>query len=216
MKTDEILQIEVSQELKCEPSLNSSDVSISAVDGIVTLSGSVPHYADKQIAEGATRRVKGVRAIVEKLEVNLSGVHTRPDGDVAQAVVNSLRWHVFVPSVVQATIEDGWVTLNGSVAWEFQRQSAEESVQFLYGVRGVTNSIELKPTVHASEVKQAIESALTRNAEIDAAHVIVNATGSQVVLGGTVRTWEERRQAATAAWSIPGVTSVKNDLAVTP
>ena len=216
MKNDESLQLEVSQELKCEPSLDSSDVSISAMDGIVTLTGSVPHYADKQVVESATRRVKGVRAIVEKLEVNLSGVHTRPDGDVAQAVVNSLRWHVFVPSVVQATVEDGWVTLNGTVAWEFQRKSAEDSVQFLYGVRGVTNSIELKPTVHASDVKLAIESALIRNAEINAAHVVVTATGSQVVLGGTVRTWEERRQAATAAWNTPGVTSVDNDLAVTP
>ena len=166
MKSDAQLKTEVTQELQWEPTIHAMDIQVSTKDGIVTLDGSVPHYAEKQAAERATQRVEGVKAIVEKLEVNLSGVHQRPDSDVAESVVNALRWHVWVPSHVSAVIENGWVTLTGEVTWGFQRLSAEDAIRFQAGVKGVTNHITLKPTVQPSEIKSVIEKALKRNAEI--------------------------------------------------
>jgi osmotically-inducible protein OsmY len=180
----------------------------------VTLSGSVPYYAEKWVAEGATQRVEGVKAIAEGLEINLSGVHKRKDTDIAQAIVSALAWHVWVPSTVQATVENGWVTLTGSVTWEFERSSAENAVRYLSGVKGVANNISLKPTVQPNSVKDAIEKALKRDAEIDAAHITVKTDGSKVTLTGTISSWTERGQASSAAWNAPGVTEVENDLVV--
>ena len=149
MKTDEQLKNDVIAELRWEPTVTANDISVSAKNGIVTLSGSVPHYAEKCAAERATQRVEGVKAIAEEMEVNLTGVHKCKDSDIAAAVVNTLRWHVWVPSHVQATVENGWVTLTGTVTWEFQRNAAVDSVRYLSGVKGVSNNITLKPSCPA-------------------------------------------------------------------
>jgi osmotically-inducible protein OsmY len=214
MKTDAQLKTDVMEALRWEPSVTASDISVAAHDGVVTLSGSVPYYAQKWAAEGATQRVEGVKAIAEGLEVNLSGVHKRKDTDIAQAIVSALAWHVWVPSTVQATVENGWVTLTGSVTWGFERSAAETAVRYLSGVKGVSNNISLKPTVQPNSVKDAIEKALKRDAEIDAAHITVKADGSKVTLTGTISSWTERGQASSAAWNAPGVTEVENDLVV--
>ena len=214
MKTDEQLKYDVIEELRWEPTVTASDISVCAKNGIVTLSGSVPHYAEKCAAERATQRVEGVKAIAEEMEVNLSGVHKCKDPDIAAAVVNTLRWHVWVPSHVQATVENGWVTLTGTVTWGFQRTSAEDSVRYQSGVKGVFNNIILKPSVQPTAVKDAIEKALKRNAEIDAEHINVTADGGKVTLDGTVHSWDERDEAGSAAWNAPGVTEVENDLVV--
>ena len=144
MKTDAQLKKDVIEELKWEPTISSTNINVATDNGVVTLSGTVPHYAEKSAAERATQRVEGVKAIAEELEVHTDGI--RKDSEIAQAVVNTLRWHVWVPSHVQATVENGWVTLAGCVNWEYQRISAKDSVSHLSGVKGVSNNITLTPS----------------------------------------------------------------------
>lgn len=212
MKTDTELKNEVAEELIWEPTITSTNITVEAKGGVVTLSGTVPYYAEKGAAERATKRVEGVKAIAEELEVSFTGVHSRTDSDIAEALVSSLKWHVWVPSSVQATVENGWVTLTGAVKWGYERTSAESAVTHLAGVKGVSNNITLKPSVKPTAVKEAIEKALKRNAEIDAENVIVSAEGSKITLSGSIRSWDEREQAGAAAWNAPGVTAVANDL----
>ena len=214
MKSDTQLKDEVLVELEWDPAVCSKDISVIAKNGVVTLNGSVPHYADKRAAERAAQRVEGVKAIAEEMEVNPSGVHKRPDSDIAQTVVNALAWHVWVPDSVKATVENGRVSLTGSVRWEFERKAAEDSVTFLSGVKGVTNEITIEPSVEVSAVKNSIEKALKRDAEIDAKHIKVTTLGGKVFLTGMIHSWNEREEAAVAAWRAPGVTAVQNDLVV--
>lgn len=214
MKSDAQLKMEVTAELQREPALHANDIIVDAKNGIVTLSGSVPLYAEKQSAERATQRVEGVHAIAEELLVKAKGGHSRKDAEIAQSVADSLRWHVWIPSQVHAVIENGWVTLSGEVSWVFQRDSAEDAVRFQTGVQGVSNRITLKPTVQATAVQSAIDTALKRHAELDAEHIQVTADGGKITLDGSVHSWNERQQAYSAACSAPGVTSVENNLVV--
>jgi osmotically-inducible protein OsmY len=214
MKTDTQLMNEVIEQLKWEPTVTSANITVAANNGVVTLSGTVPHYAEKQSAERATQRVEGVKAIAEEMEVHLQADYERQDADIAKAVVNSLQWHVWVPNHIQATVENGWVTLTGAVKSGYERSSAEDAVSYLAGVKGVLNQITVKPSVRATDVKAEIDKALKRNAEIDAAHIKVSAVGGKVTLSGTIHSWDEREEAGSAAWCAPGVTEVENNLAV--
>jgi osmotically-inducible protein OsmY len=214
MKTDTQLMNDVIEQLKWEPTVTSANITVAANNGVVTLSGTVPHYAEKQSAERATQRVEGVKAIAEEREVHLQADYERQDADIAKAVVNSLQWHVWVPNHIQATVENGWVTLTGAVKSGYERSSAEDAVSYLAGVKGVLNQITVKPSVRATDVKAEIDKALKRNAEIDAAHIKVSAVGGKVTLSGTIHSWDEREEAGSAAWCAPGVTEVENNLAV--
>lgn len=214
MKTDTQLQNDVMDEIKWEPSVTAANIGVSAANGVVTLSGTVGTYAEKWAAERAAQRVEGVKAIAAEMTIKLNGIHERTDAEIAEAAVNSLKWHVWVPSDIQVTVGQGWVTLKGQCNWEYERSAARDAVCFMPGVKGVSNDITIKATVQSSSVKDSIEKALVRNAEIDAGKVKVAASGSTVTLSGSVRTWGEKSEAGMAAWNAPGVNSVKNELSV--
>jgi len=183
----------------------------------VTLTGAVATYVEKVSAERAAKRVSGVRAVANDIEVRPVGSMKRSDTDIAQAVLRALEWDIAVPhEKIKARVYDGWVTLEGEVALQFQRAAADNAVRRLSGVRGVTNQIflQVRPAVQPAEVKGRIEAALRRSAEIDARGIQVDAKDSTVILRGKVRTWAEREEAELAAWAAPGVLAVKDELIV--
>ena len=214
MKTDEKLKTDVLEELRSEPSLHVIDIKVLAHDGTVTLSGTVKHFADKFAAERATQRVVGVKAIAQHLIVAPSGVYDLTDTQIAEAVVRSLKSHVLVPEIVQAIVEEGWITLMGEVHWAYQRDAAEEAIRYLAGVKGVTNTITLASKIQSEEVCDEIVKMLSRNAELDASHIKVTGDGNTIYLKGTVHSWAERREACTVAWNSPGVRTVQNEIEV--
>ena len=212
------LQHAVQEELEWEPSVDASQIGVAAIQsGVVTLTGTVPTYAEKVSAERAAKRVLGVRVVANDIEVQPIGSMKRTDTDIAQAVLRGLDWDIAVPDEkIKARVDDGWVTLEGEVALQFQRAAAENAVRRLSGVRGVTNEIRLqvRPSVQPTEVKDRIEAALRRSAEIDARGIQVDAKDSMITLRGKVRTWAERDEAERAAWGAPGVLAVKDELTV--
>jgi osmotically-inducible protein OsmY len=212
------LQREVQEELEWEPSVNASQIGVAATQpGIVTLTGTVATYAEKVSVERAAKRLSGVRAVANDIEVQPIGSMKRTDTDIAQAVLRALDWDIAVPhEKIKARVDNGWVTLEGEVVLQFQRAAAENAVRRLNGVRGVTNQIRLqvRPSAQPAEVKNRIEAALRRSAEIDARGIQVDAKDSMITLRGKVRTWAERDEAERAAWGAPGVLAVKDELTV--
>lgn len=212
------LQHVVQEELEWEPSVDASHIGVAATQpGIVTLTGTVATYAEKVSAERAAKRLSGVRAVANDIEVQPIGSMKRTDTDIAQAVLRALDWDIAVPhEKIKARVDDGWVTLEGEVVLQFQRAAAENAVRRLNGVRGVTNQIRLqvRRSAQPAEVKDRIEAALRRSAEIDARGIQVDAKDNMITLRGKVRTWGERDEAERAAWGAPGVLAVKDELTV--
>jgi osmotically-inducible protein OsmY len=184
---------------------------------VVTLAGFVASYSDKYEAEKIAKRVAGVKAVANDLEVKLAAANERPDPDIARDAVERLQRDLpYSSKNIKATVRSSWITLDGDVDWDFQRRLAEAAVRHIKGVKGVINLIHVKPTINATDVKAKIEQALKRSAEVDARHVIVATDGGKVTLRGRVRSWAEREQAERAAWRAPGAYEVKNEIMVDP
>jgi len=216
MQSDTALQTSVLEELRWEPGVDSTDIGVTVKKGVVTLQGTVDSYAEKWKAERAVKRLSGVKALAEELKVKLPGDSVRTDADIARAAETAFAWNAAVPNDgIKVTVENGFLTLEGQVDWQFQKSAAEEAVKYLVGVKGVANLIAVKPKVAPTDVKEKIETAIKRNAILDAQQIKVQADGGKVTLSGSVRSWAERDEAETAAWSAPGVNEVKDSIVVT-
>lgn len=212
---DKQLQESVIDELDWEPSVNASHIGVTASNGVVTLSGHVPTYWEKRTAERAAQRVKGVKAIVEQIKVQLSGEDRWADDTIAERALQRLASDASVPKDrITLKVEDGWVTLTGEVNWHFQKTAAEHDVQNVTGVTGLTNHIAIKPQVQSFEVREKVAKALARTAALDAAAISIQTDDGSVTLRGKVHSWSERRLVENAAWSAPGVTEVKDKITI--
>ena len=215
MKTDSELRRDVERELEWDPSIDARNIGVAVKNGVVTLTGYVSSYADKWRAERIAKRVAGVTAIANEIEVKLSTERTDPD--IAEAARAALKSDSRVPADrIKVIVERGWVTLEGTVDYYYQKSAAESDVRYIAGVRGVTNAIVVTPKVSPTDIRLKIEEALKRSAQLDASRISVETEGSKVILSGTVRSWAEREEAELAAWAAPGVTEVENRIKVAP
>ncbi len=216
MKTDAQLQQDVMTELKWEPLLTSAQIGVSAKDGVITLTGTVDGYAKKEEAEDAVKRVSGVKAVVEKIEIKYPGNWAKKDdGDIAVEIVNAFKWNWEVPAdKVKAKVEKGWITLEGELEWKFQSDAATKAVRNLLGVTGVMNNIRIKSSNNDVIEKEDIESALERNSSVSDQDIEVKVIGHKATLTGTVDTWYQKDEASRIAWNAPGVWNVENELVV--
>jgi osmotically-inducible protein OsmY len=214
MSHDKHLMQAVIDELNWEPSVDSANIGVTAKDGVVTLMGNVGNYSEKYAAEKAARRVKGVKAIAEEIEVKLPFGTTRDDEEIAAAAIGRLKWDAAVPAnAVKIKVEKGWVTLTGQVDWHYQQEAAADDIRNLWGVTGISNQIAIKAKPNASNIKENILAALHRS-WFDPATIKVAVNGGKVDLTGTVEDWSEWSIAASTAWAAPGTTSVENHIRV--
>ena len=214
-KNDTQLQRDVIDELRWDAQVGGAEIGVAVKAGVVTLTGQVGNYARKIAAVRAAERVGGVRVVADDVTVALPLVAKRTDTDIAHAVADALAWDIEVPDDrIKARVDDGWLWLEGNVDWQYQRTAAERVVARLTGVKGVTNLIDIRKHASVADVKQRIESAIKRQAELDSHQIRVEAADGRVTLKGRVRTWAERDDAERAAWSAPGVTAVEDEIAI--
>lgn len=213
--TDRELQHHVQKALEWDPSITSSDIGVTADNGVVTLRGDISSYTEKHAAERIALHVFGVKAVANDLNVRLPSQYERSDSDLAQACVSALNVNTVVPrGRVSVAVGHGWVTLTGNVEWQFQKEAAARAVRDIAGVRGVANNIDIHPQVKVADIQTKIEAALKRSAEIDARHISVSVQDHKVTLSGNVHSWAERQAAERAVWSAPGVSQVDDRITV--
>jgi osmotically-inducible protein OsmY len=215
MKSDSELERDVKEELKWNPDLDATDIAVLAHYGAVTLTGFVRSYTDKYEAESAAKRVAGVIAVANDLKVRIPSIHERPDPDIARDAAAAIKNQLPISyEQIKVVVNDGWVTLEGEVEWQYQQQTAETAVRSLQGVKGITNLIKIRPRAQPQDIKRKIQEAFRRNADVAANQIIIEADGSEVVLKGKVRSWAEREEAERVAWRAPGVTKVEDHIVV--
>jgi osmotically-inducible protein OsmY len=215
MSTDADIRADVMAELAWDPVVNPNKVGVSVTDGIVTLSGHLDSHAQKWAAEQAVQRVKGVKAVALELDVRPDRDHVRSDTDIAMAAELALHWHSLVPSdAVRVTVNHGTLTVEGQVDWDYQRESVMLSLSHLKGVRSVINRMTILRRTPAHELQARIREALTRRAIREASHIDVEIVDGTVTLAGQVDSWHDRAVAQGAAWAVPGITNVVNNLRV--
>jgi osmotically-inducible protein OsmY len=214
-KSDEELKIDVLSELEFDPSVKVSDIGVLVTNGTVTLNGYATSYGERFAAVRSAKRVAGVKAIADDIEVRLADSFHRTDADIAAAAVHQINWNTTIPKgIAQVTVRDGWITLQGEFEWWHEKNATEDAVLHLAGVKGVTNLITLKSTVSPVDLESIIKSALERNALLDADKIQVEVSGSGVTLLGKVRNYTELEEAERTAWRAAGVHSVDNQLDV--
>lgn len=216
MKTNEELRKDVMEEIKWDPELKNiaTDIGVAVKDGIVTLSGIVDTYWKKLAAEKAAQRVHGVKVVACDIEVRIGGAGKRTDTEIAEAVLNALRWNSAVnEDKIEVKVDNGWVYLEGQVDFDYEKRYAQQCVDDLWAVRGVTNNIVIKTKqIDMQDIQRKITAAYHRSATVDASSIKIDTSGSKVVLHGKVRSWAEKKEAENIAWATSGVLSVDNKI----
>jgi osmotically-inducible protein OsmY len=215
MRSDSDIKRDVEDELRWDPDLDATDIALTVKSGVVMLAGFTRSYSDKLEAEAAAKRVAGVLGVANDIEVRLPSLDQRPDPEIAREAIAAIQHRLpVVAEQIKAVVRNGWITLEGEVEWEYQRLAAERAVRRIKGLKGVSNTIQVKPRVPATEIKRKIEEAFRCSAEIDANRITVEVHDSEVILKGAVRSWAERQEAERAAWAAPGVRRVDNQIAI--
>jgi len=215
MKTNEELQKDVQDAIKWEPLLNAAEIGVTAKDGVISLTGVVDSYSKKLEAETAAKNIAGVKAVVEKIEIKFSSSWNKSNADIAKEVLTALKSRWDVPSdKVKVKVEDGWITLEGELSWNYQKEAAKNAINYLTGVKGVTNNITIKSESHDAIEKKDVEKALARNWSINTQDIKVKVAGTKVTLTGTVSSWYQKDEAGRIAWNTPGIWSVDNELVI--
>ncbi|KAB0486954.1 Osmotically-inducible protein OsmY, contains BON domain [Pseudomonas reinekei] len=203
------------EELEFQPDIDAANIGVAVDNGVVTLSGHVNNYAQKVSAERAVKAVKGVRALAEEIQVRLDKGAGTADDTIANRALNIIDWSSDLPvGAVKVIVENGWVSLEGQVDWQYQKEIVERAVRKLSGVVGVDNRLTLRPRVDVGDIQKRIEEALKRNAEVDAKGIHIKVEGNVVKLEGKVHLWRERQIVERAAWSVPGVNKVEDHLLI--